>query len=172
MTAAHTGTPGGPRRALRELDVHFATDAGDVHAVDGVSLEVAPGEILAIVGESGSGKSVTARSVLGLLPETAAASGAVLVSGTDLVGLSAARLRALRGEDVSMIFQEPSSALNPVFPIWWQLGEGLRAHRRRSPARRSAPRRCGRSTRWASPTPPNGSTATRTSSPAGRSSAS
>ena len=129
MTAAHTGTQGGPRLALRELDVHFATDAGDVHAVDGVSLEVAPGEILAIVGESGSGKSVTARSVLGLLPETAEASGAVLVSGTDLVGLSAARLRALRGEDVSMIFQEPSSALNPVFPIWWQLGEGLRAHR-------------------------------------------
>ena len=129
MTAAHTGTQGGPRLALRELDVHFATDAGDVHAVVGVSLEVAPGEILAIVGESGSGKSVTARSVLGLLPETAEASGAVLVSGTDLVGLSAARLRALRGEDVSMIFQEPSSALNPVFPIWWQLGEGLRAHR-------------------------------------------
>ena len=129
MTAAHTGTQGGPRLALRELDVHFATDAGDVHAADGVSHAVAPGEILAIVGESGSGKSVTARSVLGLLPETAEASGAVLVSGTDLVGLSAARLRALRGEDVSMIFQEPSSALNPVFPIWWQLGEGLRAHR-------------------------------------------
>ncbi|MGO1225945.1 MAG: ABC transporter ATP-binding protein [Brachybacterium sp.] len=118
-----------PRLAIRDLDVHFATDAGDVHAVDGVSLEVAPGEILAIVGESGSGKSVTARAVLGLLPETAESSGAVIVSGTDLVGLSAARMRALRGEDVSMIFQEPSSALNPVFPIWWQLGEGLRAHR-------------------------------------------
>lgn len=118
-----------PRLAIRDLDVSFATDAGDVHAVDGVSLEVAPGEILAIVGESGSGKSVTARAVLGLLPETAESSGAVIVSGTDLVGLSAARMRALRGEDVSMIFQEPSSALNPVFPIWWQLGEGLRAHR-------------------------------------------
>ncbi|WP_299303871.1 ABC transporter ATP-binding protein [uncultured Brachybacterium sp.] len=118
-----------PRLAIQGLDVSFATDAGDVHAVDGVSLEVAPGEILAIVGESGSGKSVTARAVLGLLPETAESSGAVIVSGTDLVGLSAARMRALRGEDVSMIFQEPSSALNPVFPIWWQLGEGLRAHR-------------------------------------------
>ncbi|MGO1257719.1 MAG: ABC transporter ATP-binding protein [Brachybacterium sp.] len=118
-----------PRLAIQDLDVRFATDAGDVHAVDGVSLEVAPGEILAIVGESGSGKSVTARAVLGLLPETAESSGAVIVSGTDLVGLSAARMRALRGEDVSMIFQEPSSALNPVFPIWWQLGEGLRAHR-------------------------------------------
>ena len=122
-----TGTAA--RLAIRELDVRFATDGGEVHAVDGVSLEVAPGEILAVVGESGSGKSVTARAVLGLLPETADAAGAVLVSGNDVVGLSGARLRALRGEDVSMIFQEPSSALNPVFPIWWQIGEGLRAHR-------------------------------------------
>ena len=122
-------TPAVPRLAIENLDVHFATDGGDVHAVDGMDVEVAPGEILAIVGESGSGKSVTARSILGLLPETAEASGAVLVSGTDVVGLSGARLRALRGEDVSMIFQEPSSAMNPVFPIWWQIGEGLRAHR-------------------------------------------
>jgi len=124
-----TGTAA--RLAIRELDVRFATDGGEVHAVDGVSLEIDPGEILAVVGESGSGKSVTARAVLGLLPETADASGAVLVSGNDVVGLSGARLRALRGEDVSMIFQEPSSALNPVFPIWWQIGEGLRAHRPR-----------------------------------------
>jgi peptide/nickel transport system ATP-binding protein len=119
------------RLEIRDLDVHFATDGGDVHAVDGVSLEVAPGEILAIVGESGSGKSVTARSVLGLLPETAEAGGTVLVSGTDVVRLGGSGLRRLRGEDVSMIFQEPSSALNPVFPIWWQIGEGLRAHRPR-----------------------------------------
>ena len=117
------------RLEIRDLDVHFATDGGDVHAVDGVSLEVAPGEVLAIVGESGSGKTVTARSILGLLPETAEDTGAILVSGTDVVGLSGERLRTLRGEDVSMIFQEPSSALNPVFPIWWQIGEGLRAHR-------------------------------------------
>ena len=117
------------RLEITDLDIHFATDGGDVHAVDGVSLEVAPGEILAIVGESGSGKSVTARSILGLLPETAESSGAILVSGTDVVGLSGKRLRALRGEDVSMIFQEPSSAMNPVFPIWWQIGEGLKAHR-------------------------------------------
>ncbi|MBK0331718.1 ABC transporter ATP-binding protein [Brachybacterium sp. MASK1Z-5] len=124
-----SGSASAPARlAIRDLDVTFATDAGEVHAVDGVSLEVAPGEILAVVGESGSGKSVTARSILGLLPETAEESGAVLVSGTDVVGLSGARLRALRGEDVSMVFQEPSSALNPVFPIWWQMGEGLRAH--------------------------------------------
>ncbi|APX32161.1 glutathione ABC transporter ATP-binding protein [Brachybacterium sp. P6-10-X1] len=122
-------TPAVPRLAIENLDVHFATDGGDVHAVDGMDVEVAPGEILAIVGESGSGKSVTARSILGLLPETAEATGAVLVSGTDVVSLSGAQLRELRGEDVSMIFQEPSSAMNPVFPIWWQIGEGLRAHR-------------------------------------------
>ena len=122
-----TTTPA--RLEIRDLDIHFATDAGDVHAVDGVSLTVQPGEILAIVGESGSGKSVTARSILGLLPDTAEATGAVLISGADVVALSGPRLRALRGEDVSMIFQEPSSALNPVFPIWWQLGDGLRAHR-------------------------------------------
>ncbi|MGO2313980.1 ABC transporter ATP-binding protein [Brachybacterium tyrofermentans] len=124
-----TGTQSTPRLEITDLDIHFATDGGDVHAVDGVSVSVAPGEILAIVGESGSGKSVTARSILGLLPETAEDSGAILVSGTDVVGLSGKRLRALRGEDVSMIFQEPSSAMNPVFPIWWQLGEGLKAHR-------------------------------------------
>ncbi|MEO2099122.1 MAG: ATP-binding cassette domain-containing protein, partial [Brachybacterium sp.] len=104
------------RLEIRDLDIRFATDGGEVHAVDGVSLEVATGEILAVVGESGSGKSVTARSVLGLLPETAEASGTVLVSGTDVVRLTAAQMRRLRGEDVSMIFQEPSSALNPVFP--------------------------------------------------------
>ncbi|MGP5305269.1 ABC transporter ATP-binding protein [Brachybacterium alimentarium] len=121
--------PGTARLEITDLDIHFATDGGDVHAVDGVSLSVAPGEILAIVGESGSGKSVTARSILGLLPETAEDSGAILVSGTDVVGLSGRRLRELRGEDVSMIFQEPSSAMNPVFPIWWQIGEGLKAHR-------------------------------------------
>jgi peptide/nickel transport system ATP-binding protein len=118
----------GPRLEVEDLDITFATDTGEVHAARGVSLRVDPGEILALVGESGSGKSVTARSVLGLLPETATETGAVLVSGTDVVGLTGPRLRALRGEDASMIFQEPSSALNPVYPIWWQIGEGLRAH--------------------------------------------
>lgn len=97
-------------------------------AVKGVSLYVEPGEILAIVGESGSGKTVTARTILGLLPETATASGVVMVHGTDVTKLSPTQLRAIRGREASMVFQEPSSALNPVFPIWWQIGEGLRAH--------------------------------------------
>ncbi len=116
------------RLTINDLTVSFVTDQGDVDAVNGVALTVAPGEILAIVGESGSGKTVTGRSILGLLPETATASGAILVNGSNVVGLGGQRLRDLRGRDVSMIFQEPSSSLNPVYPIWWQFGEGLRAH--------------------------------------------
>ena len=116
------------RLKIVDLGITFATDHGDVRAVDGVSLYLDPGEILALVGESGSGKSVTSRSILGLLPETATATGTILVEGTDVVGLHGNRLRQLRGEQVSMVFQEPSGSLNPVYPIWWQIGEGLRAH--------------------------------------------
>jgi peptide/nickel transport system ATP-binding protein len=116
------------RLKVINLGITFATDQGDVRAVDGVSLYLDPGEILALVGESGSGKSVTARSILGLLPETASETGTILVEGTNVVGLHGAKLRQLRGERVSMVFQEPSGSLNPVYPIWWQIGEGLRAH--------------------------------------------
>lgn len=116
------------RLKVVDLGITFAADEGDVRAVDGVSMYLDPGEILALVGESGSGKSVTARAVLGLLPETATATGAILVEGTNVVGLHGAKLRQLRGERVSMVFQEPSGSLNPVYPIWWQIGEGLRAH--------------------------------------------
>ncbi|MGM0386200.1 MAG: ABC transporter ATP-binding protein [Actinomycetota bacterium] len=113
---------------IRELGIRFATDGGDVTAVDGVSLEVSPGEVLAIVGESGSGKSVTAKSILGMLPETATVSGAVLLNGTDVTTLTGAQLRGVRGTDAAMVFQEPSTALNPVYPVGWQIAEGLRAH--------------------------------------------
>ena len=113
---------------IDHLQVTFATDGGDVHAVKDVSLDVRAGEVLAIVGESGSGKTVTAKTVLGLLPETAVTSGAVLINGTDIVSLSAARLRQIRGRDVAMVFQEPSTALNPVFTVGWQIAEGIRAH--------------------------------------------
>ncbi len=113
---------------IQSLDVTFATDGGDVHAVRRVSLDVRRGEVLAIVGESGSGKTVTARTILGLLPETAVTQGAVVLDGTDVVGLDAEGLRAVRGTKAAMIFQEPSTALNPVFTVGWQLAEGLRAH--------------------------------------------
>ena len=113
---------------IRDLDVTFSIDGGDVHAVRDVSLDVRPGEVLAIVGESGSGKTVTARSILGLLPETATTRGAVILDGTEVVGLSGERVREIRGTKAAMIFQEPSTALNPVFTVGWQLAEGLRAH--------------------------------------------
>lgn len=113
---------------IRDLGVRFATDAGDVVAVDGVTLAVESGQVLAIVGESGSGKSVTSKTILGMLPETATVSGAVLLNGTDVTTLSGAQLRAVRGTDGAMVFQEPSTALNPVYPVGWQIAEGLRAH--------------------------------------------
>jgi peptide/nickel transport system ATP-binding protein len=113
---------------ITNLDVTFATDAGSVAAVDGVSLSVDSGEVLAIVGESGSGKSVTAKSIIGLLPETAVTSGAILLNDREVVGLTGEKLRSLRGTDAAMVFQEPSLALNPVFTVGWQIIEGLRAH--------------------------------------------
>ncbi|MGV9769355.1 ABC transporter ATP-binding protein [Microbacterium sp. NPDC003461] len=121
-------TDAAPAVQIRDLTITFATDGGDVPAVKGISLDVNPGEVLAIVGESGSGKTVTARSILGLLPETARLGGAVVLNGTDVVGLSPERMRALRGPDAAMIFQEPMTALNPVYPVGWQIAEGLRAH--------------------------------------------
>jgi peptide/nickel transport system ATP-binding protein len=113
---------------IEHLDVTFATDGGDVAAVKDVSLDVRAGEVLAIVGESGSGKTVTARSILGLLPETARVDGVVLLGKDDIVTIDEARLRDVRGTEVAMIFQEPSAALNPVYTVGWQLAEGLRAH--------------------------------------------
>jgi peptide/nickel transport system ATP-binding protein len=119
---------------ISDLSISFATDAGAVSAVDGVSLNVRHGEVLAIVGESGSGKTVTAKAILGLLPDTATAGGVILLSSkdgasaTNVVGLSTAQLRDLRGTDVAMVFQEPSTALNPVYTVGWQIAEGLRAH--------------------------------------------
>ena len=123
---------------IQNLNVTFATDGGDVVAVDDVSLSVEPGEVLAIVGESGSGKTVTAKTILGLLPETASTRGAVLVNGQNVIALSRSQLRAVRGVDVAMVFQEPSLALNPVFTVGWQIAEGLRAHGKYSRAQSKA----------------------------------
>ena len=117
-----------PAAEVRDLDVRFDSDAGEVHAVRGVSLAVRRGEVLAIVGESGSGKTVTARTLLRLLPETAHVGGTVLLSGEDVISVSAQRMRELRGTEIAMIFQEPSTALNPVYTVGWQIAEGLRAH--------------------------------------------
>ncbi|MCU1446796.1 ABC transporter ATP-binding protein [Cryobacterium sp.] len=120
--------------SINDLGVSFSTDAGAVRAVDGVTLSVRRGEVLAIVGESGSGKTVTAKTILGLLPETAVSDGAVILSSrtgqdsNNVIALSRKRLRQVRGTDVSMVFQEPSTALNPVYTVGWQIMEGIRAH--------------------------------------------
>ncbi|SDL68538.1 dipeptide ABC transporter ATP-binding protein [Microbacterium azadirachtae] len=128
-----TNTIGLPDVAeIRDLKVRFATDGEPVDAVKGIDIRAHAGEVLAIVGESGSGKTVTANALLGLLPETATMSGAVIVRGrggeTDVVHASPAKLRAMRGRDAAMVFQEPSTALNPVYTVGWQIAEGLRAH--------------------------------------------
>lgn len=122
------GAGAGPVLDIDRLKVTFATDAGDVYAVKDVSLTVNPGEVVAIVGESGSGKTVTAKTILGLLPETAISQGAVLINGNNVISVSEAKLREIRGRDVAMVFQEPSTALNPVFTVGWQIAEGIRAH--------------------------------------------
>ncbi|MZD05260.1 ATP-binding cassette domain-containing protein, partial [Streptomyces sp. SID5785] len=115
MTA--TQTPAGPVLSVRDLTVAFHGPDSTVHAVDGVSYDLYPGEVLAVVGESGCGKSVTSMAVMGLLPPTARVGGSVTLDGQELVGASERTWRSLRGRRLSMIFQEPMTSLNPVLTI-------------------------------------------------------
>jgi peptide/nickel transport system ATP-binding protein/oligopeptide transport system ATP-binding protein len=117
-----------PLLRVQDLHVSFETERGTVQAVDGVDLEVRAGEILGLVGESGSGKSVTLRSMVRLLRWNAHVKGRVLWRGEDLLQMPEARLRAVRGAEIAMIFQEPMTALNPVLPIGLQIDEALVAH--------------------------------------------
>jgi len=122
----------GPLLRIDGLSVDFRTDDGVVHAVTDVSLTVEAGEIVAVVGESGSGKTVTAMSVLRLLPRAADVSAdAISFRGTDLRALSAAELRKIRGGPVGMIFQDPMTALNPVMTIGAQVAEAVVLHQAR-----------------------------------------
>ena len=115
---------------VQDLHVSFRQGPARVPAVDGASFSMAPGEMLALVGESGSGKSVTALSILGLLPRPAALveQGHILFHGQDVLGMNDAQLRQIRGNRISMIFQEPMTALNPVLTVGWQIAEVLRQH--------------------------------------------
>jgi peptide/nickel transport system ATP-binding protein len=123
-------TPPAALLDVRGLGIFFRTEAGEVQATRDVSFAVRPGERVGIVGESGCGKTVTGLSILGLLPRTQSrVVGEVLFEGHDLLKLGARDMRRLRGRAISMIFQEPMSALDPVFTIGQQIGETLRAHR-------------------------------------------
>jgi peptide/nickel transport system permease protein len=114
---------------VRDLTVAIETPNGRIAPVAGVSFDLAPGETLAIVGESGSGKSLTATSLLGLLPRTASVGGTAAFDGRDLLTLGDAELRMLRGNRIAMIFQDPMSSLNPVHTVGTQVAEASRAHR-------------------------------------------
>ena len=121
-----------PVLQIRDLTVTFNTPLGPLSAVRGIDLDVHAGEMLAVVGESGSGKSVSFLAAMGLLPKTAVVTGSVVLDGKQLVGASAKELRAVRGHLMSMIFQDPLSALNPVHKIGAQIAEMLQAHQKLS----------------------------------------
>ena len=116
---------------IEDLSVHFHTPEGIARAVDGVSFHLTPGETIGLVGESGCGKSVTSLSILGLVPSPPGKieSGGIIFDGQNLLELRGERLRQIRGRDISMIFQEPMTSLNPVLPIGRQVAEPLMVHR-------------------------------------------
>jgi len=131
MSAEIRALPGRPLLAVEDLRVVIPSRRGEIKAVDGVSFGVQPGEVVGIVGESGSGKSMMALSILGLIPKPGrVAQGRIALNGRDLVGLSEREMRQVRGNDIGMIFQDPSASLNPVLRIGRQVGETIEAHHR------------------------------------------
>jgi peptide/nickel transport system ATP-binding protein len=144
MTAAHVvgATATEPLLSVRDLRVVFQRKGEpETVAVDGVSFDVAPGQVVGLVGESGCGKSVTSLAIMGLLPERGVrVSGAVLMDGVDLLTLPPPQMRERRGRDLSMVFQDPLTSLNPVIPIGLQITEVLRRHQgmAKEPARKAA----------------------------------
>jgi len=119
-----------PLLSINDLVVEFKTEDGVVHAVDGVSYDLFPGEILGIVGESGSGKSVSTLALLGLIPQPPGriVSGTAMFKGQDLLRLKKRELRRVRGNEVAMVFQDPMTSLNPVLTVGNQLGEAIKTH--------------------------------------------
>jgi peptide/nickel transport system ATP-binding protein len=129
---ASTRPPGDPLLQIDNLRTYFHTRDGVVRAVDDVSYSVRAGEMLGVVGESGCGKSITALSVMGLVPKPAGkvVSGSIRLLDRDLVQLSETEMRAIRGNDIAMIFQEPMTALNPVLRVGYQIAETIVLHRK------------------------------------------
>src|SRR5688572_18288759 len=124
-----------PLLEVRNLHTEFRTGAGLVRAVDGISYTVEPGETVAIVGESGSGKSVSALSIMGLIPDPPGriTEGQVIFDGRDLMTLSEEEMRQVRGSEIGMVFQEPMTSLNPVLTIGRQITESIEQHRGADP---------------------------------------
>ena len=120
----------GPLLEVEGLQVDFPTADGVVHAVRGIEISIEPGRVLGVVGESGSGKSVTALSLMGLLPRQARTTGSVRINGREIVGAREKELTAVRGRVVSMIFQDPMTSLNPVYSVGWQIAEAILAHQK------------------------------------------
>jgi peptide/nickel transport system ATP-binding protein len=130
-----------PLLEIRDLHVSFRTERGIVRAVDGLSLRVDTDDVVGIVGESGSGKTVSMMAVMRLIRDpNAVVEGEVLLRGRDLMRLPRREMRAVRGGEIAMVFQDPMTALTPVYTVGWQIAEQLRAHRRLS--RRAARARC------------------------------
>src|SRR5256714_2760644 len=129
-TRSSAGSVPEPLLSIRNLVVEFRTEDGIVHAVDDISYDVYPGEILGIVGESGSGKSVSTMSILGLIPQPPGRilSGTAMFKGRDLLKLKKRQLRKVRGNEVAMVFQDPMTSLNPVLKVGDQLGEAIKTH--------------------------------------------
>ena len=119
-----------PLLEVDDLAVTFPTDAGDLRAVRGLSFHVAPGEVVAMVGESGSGKSAAALAVIGLLPDYATVSGSVRLDGTQLLGMPDTAMSRIRGARIGTVFQDPMSALTPVYTVGDQIAEAIRVHHR------------------------------------------
>ncbi|WAH38103.1 ABC transporter ATP-binding protein [Alicyclobacillus dauci] len=121
-----------PLLAIRDLRTYFISKDTEVHAVDGIDIDVQKGQIVCIVGESGSGKSMTSLSIMRLVPQPRGkiVSGEIVLDGVDLIGLTENQMTEVRGNDISMIFQEPMTALNPVLTIGDQITEVLIRHRR------------------------------------------
>lgn len=119
---------------LRDLVVDFKTRVGTARVLDGISLEINKGEVLGIVGESGCGKSMTALSIMGLIPSPPGkvTAGSIVYDSQELIGIGAEQMRRIRGKEISMIFQEPMSSLNPVFTVGEQIAEVVRLHEKAS----------------------------------------
>ena len=125
-----------PILSIKDLVVEFKTDDGIVHAVDGITYDVFPGETLGIVGESGSGKSVSTMSILGLIPQPPGriVSGSAVFKGQDLLKMKKRELRRFRGDELAMVFQDPMTSLNPVLKVGYQLGEMIKTHYPKEPS--------------------------------------